>query len=188
MPSETIAGARPVPRWLRVATILAAGGSGVVMLWAAAHPTGNFTAGFWALVIGAVAGILWLTALVVAVRRRHRAISLVAAPLVVLATYGLAATPAPEQASFVLARPALERALRDGTCPPTVGVLPVLTCQPFGRSGQAYLVAGAGFLNQAGWVHIADPAEAEEYRHRRADEASTVTELGDGWYRLVVVW
>lgn len=67
-----------------------------------------------------VAGGCWLVLLIMAIRRKHLMASLIAAPIVVVIAFGLSTTRAPEQVGFALAKPGMEQAIAEGTCPATL--------------------------------------------------------------------
>lgn len=182
---------RRVPRLLTVTTIVLAAAAALVFAWGGAHPTGNTLAALAGLVIAVVSGLAWLWVVILAAVRRRFAWSIVVAPLLLAASVVAVASGAAERFAFELAKPVLAGAVADGSCPAFAGVLPIGSCTRLGDTGSVFMVEGAGLLNQAGWVHFADDAEAAAL----AGEAEPGQEgwlafepRGEGWYRVIYVW
>lgn len=182
--------------WLAVITLALAATAAGILVWSGMHPTGNFQAVLFALLVAGPTGICWLVLTIVAANagivERRRPSWLVLSAIVgslalVVAGFGLTRSEAAEAVGFAVARPALEQAVESGECPSTVGPFAVLRCESHGDTGSIFMIDGAGFLHRAGWAHFGDGAEAAA---RMADSASpySFVPVADGWYRVVYDW
>lgn len=195
-PATTDASAGPAPRkrvtrWLTVPTTVLALVATVIIAWAGAHPTGNVIAGVLGLVIAGLAGLAWLWIVILAAVRRRFAWSIIVVPVLVLGAVVAVVSGAAERAGFELAKPVMAQAVANGTCPQVAGVLPISSCHNLGDSGRAFMVGGAGFLNQAGWVYFSDDSEVPGLggaAEPGEDGFLSLEPRGDGWYRYIYVW
>ncbi len=153
-----------------------------MMLLAGAFPrvhTGYFLS---ALVLVIATAVVWLILVIRAIRRKQFLRIIAAVPMIVFFAMAMTLSGTVERLVFQLAKPTLEQALQDGTCPSWAGIMPIEDCRPMGgNSGRVFVVntEPLGLLVlEAGWVNYG----AEEFERERRNLSNR--NLGGGWYSV----
>ncbi|RRD03412.1 hypothetical protein EII34_14075 [Arachnia propionica] len=177
-------------RFPLVVGAMSVGVASLLVVWSGFHPHGNFEASLLGLGALAVAALAWLWLLIQCIRRARFHPGLVALPLTLLLALGATRLGVVRNLGWELARPSLEHAVAEGTCPGWAGPLPVSRCVSLGDGGTAFHIRNDGFLVSGGWAHIADPKVAAELltRSHLQNEGYRFKEIGDSWYLFEVVW